>query len=83
MQPTRVTERIELGSHEGRVGFIMYFQGGGSEAFVFDLATMEQLCRQGLTLVEQVREAERPPLPFRSTVAMADRASVRLMPPKE
>lgn len=77
MQPRRLTERIELGQHEGRVGFIMYFTDGTSEAFLFDRKTAQALFSQGLTLVEQLQEAQHA---NSSGVSLGEAVTMRLVP---
>lgn len=79
MPTIRRTTGIEVGPYEGRPGFLMRFADGTSEAFVFDLATMESLCRQGLTLVEALHEAAQAPHQPASGATVGDMVSIRLV----
>lgn len=80
MQPRRVTERLDgWAPYEGRVGFIMHFTDGTSEAFVFDLDTAHALCAQGKSLVESIRQAQRTASVPHSGATIGDAATLRLV----
>lgn len=75
--PIRHTQRIELGQHLDRVGFVMHFDHGESETHLFDLATFEDLCRQGLALVQRVQAQDRQNAEER--LGVHDQATLRLV----
>jgi hypothetical protein len=75
---TRITTKLEVGQHEGRVGFTMTFADTTAETFLFDDATATELARQLLAVVERLKQA-RALAEWSAQVRVQDAVRLRLV----
>ena len=82
MARQRIARRIEVGVINNHIGWLFHFDDGTSEAFSFDLPTIQGFIAALQQVIEQL-ENHLLSTAFRDTIGVQDSAQVRLTNPGE
>ena len=79
----RRTTKIEVGHHQDKVGFTMYFDDQEKEHFLFSLDIAESLANGLLKEIRDMRYLDWQMKTPGDDISVGDHAEIRLSPPQE
>ena len=78
----RYAMKIDVGTHEQRVGFTIYYQDGDKEHFLFGKDVAKSLAESLLKVIADIEYIERQ-MPPGDGIGLSEGIGMRLTPPGE